>query len=80
MKATPSLRRKAPVPKKSPALLDGPEACAFVVLEGVAATLATLSAEDVAGKDVDGRTRGDMFLFLAQSVRCADQILRRGRR
>ena len=79
MKATPSLRRKPRTTKKSPTLLDGPEACAFAALEGVAATLFTLAAEDIAEKDIDQRNRDEALSFLAQSVRCADQILRRGR-
>lgn len=81
--ATPIVGRKSRTTKQSPALmaraLDGPEDRAFAALAGVAATLFTLAAEDIAEKDLDARRRGECFSFLAQSVRCADQILRRGR-
>ena len=69
--ARTSVRRKSPAPKKSPATLDGPEACAFAALEGVAATLFTLAAEDIAEKDLDARRRGECFYFLATTIKRA---------
>ena len=80
MKARKIVPGKARAQKKSPTLMDAPEACAFAALAGVAATLATLAAEDVAGKDPDQRNRDEALSFLARAVACADQILRRGRR